>query len=102
MMPGSSWPSSASFSSTASDVDGCALRRLGDDRQLEFVEEDGADLLRRAHVEAMPGDAVGALFEFGAALRELRLWAFSSSLSMRTPVRSMRESTGTSGISISR
>jgi hypothetical protein len=38
---------------------GRAGRRLGDHRQTQLLEEDGADLLGRAHVEAPPGRLVG-------------------------------------------
>ncbi|CRI63432.1 hypothetical protein THIOKS11320081 [Thiocapsa sp. KS1] len=50
---------------------GCAGRCLGDHRQSQFLEEDGPDLLGRAHVETPPGRLVGPDLDLLDALGKL-------------------------------
>jgi hypothetical protein len=79
-----------------------AARRLLHDRQLQLLEEDLADLLRRAEIEFAAGQLVRLPFELDEPRRDLVALRGNSASSISTPVRSILRSTSDTGISISR
>ena len=70
---------------------------LGAARQAHLAEQDVAQLLGRAEVEALTGERVDLAFEPRHALREFPGKPRQDLRSMAMPRRSMRASTGTSG-----
>ena len=70
------------------------------DRQLLALEQDLLDLLGRAEVEGLAGRVVAFCSKPRISLPSSWLCASSFARSSSTPFRSMRQSTGSAGISI--